>query len=366
MKEGIKMDLSPMVQTIGDLEYVGWAAALAAAGRPAQRVVTFGGSPCVSLGSGALVAVEQLVCSEPSQPALWQRTWLPVLDAQNRPMKAERMSALDVQNAISRCRAKSLAMVGGVGLSLYAGYGGRGLDFVRALKITPSSDLAQAEPLTEMVGGARYVRWAAALAAARLTDPGFFWEVLEHGEDRALMTRVGAGYFVAVRVVWRGQEHTEWLPIMRLKTAEDGSALHVADTAPDAFSWNTAVMRCMTKAIAVLTGYGLSVYADEDLQVLQQAQRVPQRAQEAQKTARESEKTAADMPQPPRPREALLEALLRVMPQDPQKAKRVLSACKARGLTPEVPSSAEDLVQRYPAAAEQVLAGLVAAQFKAA
>jgi hypothetical protein len=43
---------------------------------------------------------------------------------------------------------------------------------------------------------------------------------------------------------------------------------HQPLTKPTTHDWNSAVMRCMTRAVAVVTGYGLSVYAREDVESL--------------------------------------------------------------------------------------------------
>jgi hypothetical protein len=117
------------------------------------------------------------------------------------------------------------------------------------------------EPLVSIKGSSSYLDWATALAAARIADEAFHWEVVDFpiadGEGSHPYLQIARGYLVGVRVTYKGVAHVEYLPIMNnsFKPIEK----------PNAGDWNKAIMRLLTKAIAVATGYGLSVYAGEHL-----------------------------------------------------------------------------------------------------
>jgi hypothetical protein len=273
---GIKESIKGLTADVDGLSYIPWATAIAKAGRPEQRVA-------LSLGymrifGGAVVAIEQPVGDD-----RWQRTWLPVLDTKNRPVPVDALKARDLGDAINRCRAKSVAMVNGVALSLYAGYGEDNGKLLKDLGVRPDSDLTAVEPLTSQKAGktaASYVDWAAALAAARITDPNFHWEVemfdgvSPEGEiHREPYLALPHGYMVAVSVTYKAKRHTEYLPIMGVVEVSTKNGPRKMDhqtlEAPNAFDWNRSILRDLTKAIAVVSGYGLSVYAGEDIEVLQ-------------------------------------------------------------------------------------------------
>lgn len=269
--EGVKTPIKGLVTEADGLSYLPWATAVALAGRP-EMVVEW--PPHLSFFGGAVVCVRQGA----------QKTFLPVLDGQNRPIPSDRVTSRDLSDTINRCRAKSAAMVNGVGLSLYAGYGEDVVGFLRALGVKPDSDLSSVEPLTSTKGGksgATYVDWASSLAAARITDPDFHWEVVfndvpdpDTGEIRSLpFFPAPIGFLVAVSVTYKGMHHTEFLPIMGVTEVQTRNGLKKMDhqplTQPNVFDWNRSVMRCLAKAIAVVSGYGLSVYAKEDVERLQ-------------------------------------------------------------------------------------------------
>jgi hypothetical protein len=153
-------------------------------------------------------------------------------------------------------------------MSVYAGFGENISAFLKALAVEPKSDLMTVTPLASTKGARKicYVDWAVAYTAAKITDLDFTFEVGMYetvnpstGEVVKLpFQQVANGWMVSVKVTYRGRSHTEILPIM------DHANNPLAD--PDCFDWNKAVMRCMAKAVAVCTGYGLTVYAQEELQ----------------------------------------------------------------------------------------------------
>lgn len=290
--DGIKIDTTAFVATTPGsgksdaLSYLSWASALALAQRPTQVVKTFGsGLPALEVFGGLAVRVDQVVDGGGAIP-----TYLPVLDRRNLPVASDAASPRDVTDTLMRARAKSAAICNGVGLGIYLGVGGNGIALVRALRLRPDSDLAQAAPFVETKPGksaASYVSWAAAVAAARLTDPTFHYQVVFHDhvdENGEVQNKpflpVPGGFMVAVEVAYKGLRHTEWLPIMgvvEVQTAKGPKKMdHQPLTAPTVFEWHRAVMRCLAKAIAVATGYGLSTYAGEDIDDFN-AVKVPQR-----------------------------------------------------------------------------------------
>ncbi len=296
--EGIKTSLSGLTAEANGATYLAWATALALAGRPQQQVVTFGGHPFLPLLGGAVVAVDA-----PLPNGALQRTWLPILNPKNEPITLEHLTARDVSDSINRCRAKSAAMVNGVGLALYAGYGENVAKFLKELGVRPNSDLATVEPLVSTKGKVPYVDWTAALSAARITDENFHWEVvmfsLVEQETGELVDvpycRMPFGYMVAVKVTYKGTSHTEYLPIMGVVDVETRQGKRKMDNQPllqpTSWDWNRAVMRALTKAIAVVSGYGLNVYAKEDLEALQ-ARPIGSKAQATSEAAAQADQAS--------------------------------------------------------------------------
>jgi hypothetical protein len=229
--EGIKVQYKELVADANGQSYIPWAAALAIAERPQQNVVMWKGNPARTLLGGAVVAIDMN----------GHRTWLPILDARNEAVPTSRLTSLNVG---------------------------------------PATDLAKMAPLTVKKGGDKgpsYVSWPAALAACRITDPEFSWEVIEYesvdpvsgeiGEQPYVV--IGQSYMVSVKVTYKGQSHIEMLPIMGVVEVNGKRREHMALTTPTPHDWNRAVMRCLAKGIAVQSGYGLNVYAKEDLEALQ-------------------------------------------------------------------------------------------------
>ncbi len=240
--------------------YLNWARAVRIAGHPqGLQVGRYGprGTPYVPMLGGLAVGL-----TVPLASGQVQTTWLPVLGPSNKPI----VDAKELADAINRGRAKAIACTYGVGLTLYAGYDGDGPRYLKDLALTPASDLEQAAPLVAKRKGrggeASYLDWSAALAAAKITDPDFHWEVEEFGttEDGypQLYCPVGDAHaLVGVSLTYKGIRHTEFLGIM------DSNNKAVRN--PDVFDWNKAVMRCLTKAIALVTGYGYGLYSKEEV-----------------------------------------------------------------------------------------------------
>ncbi len=268
--ENIGLDTSKFMETKNGMSYLSWAVAVSLAKTPQHAPVMFNHQPYRRLFRGAVVAIDMLE----------QRIWLPVLDERNNPIAAENVTSRDVSDALQRCRAKAVAMITGIGMSIYAGFDGNGGKFVAELGLTAESDLANVKAITSKKGGnssAEYLDWASALSAVKATDEAFRWEVVEYpGVDFETGEVVDMPYLktndtamVCVRVVYKGREHLEWLPIMGVlpvKTKHGEKKMdHQPLINPNVFDWNRSVMRCLTKAISVVSGYGLSIYAGEDL-----------------------------------------------------------------------------------------------------
>lgn len=242
--------------------YVSWANMLRGAEFPAHSCISFNGKPGMEIFGGVVVAVDM-----ETPHGIMQRIWLPVLDEENvaiSAMYSKGGTLALVQSAIARCRAKAVAMTCGYGLSLYAGYGGDGQAFDKDLNVEPGHDihLADIDPIGATKGdnGPEYLRWASALAAAYIRYPAFRWQIDffddADGVSRPYM-KAGEGFFVSVTTDIGQSRHTEILPIMDVWS-------YVPMTTPTTADWNRAVMRCLAKAIATHTGYGISLYTTDE------------------------------------------------------------------------------------------------------
>lgn len=126
--------------------------------------------------------------------------------------------------------------------------------------------------LLEKKGNLSYLSWAHAWGEALKIDPAATFEV--HSFDRGDGVKqaymdVNGTALVWVTVTMNGKPMTCQLPVMNHKNE--------AITNPNAFAVNTAMMRCMVKAIA-LHGLGLYVYKGEDLPEEQEEKPAPKPA----------------------------------------------------------------------------------------
>lgn len=115
----------------------------------------------------------------------------------------------------------------------------------------------------EKKNGLSYLSWAWAWTQALKADPKATYKVElfeEYGENGRMRTvpymSINGTAMVCVTVTMFDKPMTCQLPVMdyRNKAIQD----------PDAFAVNTAIMRCLAKALA-LHGLGLFIYAGEDL-----------------------------------------------------------------------------------------------------
>jgi hypothetical protein len=107
----------------------------------------------------------------------------------------------------------------------------------------------------EKKGNLSYLSWAWAWAEVLKIDPGAAWNAHEWADRPAMFLPDGTA-MVKVSVEVKGNAQTCVLPVMDNRNR--------AIVNPDAFAINTAIMRCLAKAIA-MHGLGLYIYAGEDL-----------------------------------------------------------------------------------------------------
>jgi hypothetical protein len=108
---------------------------------------------------------------------------------------------------------------------------------------------------TERKGNLTYLSWAWAWAEVLKIDPTARYRVHEFADLPVCYLRNGTA-MVKVSVEIKGDIKTCLLPVM------DNRNRSIVD--PDSFAVNTAIMRCLTKCIA-LFGLGLYIFAGEDL-----------------------------------------------------------------------------------------------------
>jgi hypothetical protein len=107
----------------------------------------------------------------------------------------------------------------------------------------------------EKKGNLSYLSWAWAWAEVLKIDPAASW-VAHEWNDRPAMFLPDGSAMVKVSVTVKGDTKLCVLPVMDNRNR--------AIQNPDAFAVNTAIMRCLAKAIA-MHGLGLYIYAGEDL-----------------------------------------------------------------------------------------------------
>ena len=107
---------------------------------------------------------------------------------------------------------------------------------------------------TEKKNGLTYLSWAWAWKEALKADPKANWEVKLFGDTP--YCKIGDTAMVFVQVTMFDKTIPCQLPVL------DHRNKAIAN--PDAFQVNTAIMRCLAKAIA-FHGLGLYIYAGEDL-----------------------------------------------------------------------------------------------------
>lgn len=283
----LKVDVRPYVKLLQGAAYIPWMRAVGLAGYPAHEVVMHRVGDMDSvvrpLFGGSVVEVDFKLRSGHTQ-----RITLPILDAKSKPIEAGKESSRDVSDAISRVIARGVSMTTGLGLSLWCRkHQGNGTTFAQQLGVIPEQrNLGELQPLASMKEfldrnrkptkpPMPYLGWHTALAAAMVSDEKFYFEVVEYdtvsadGEPQRLpaLRIPGKGWMVGVRVHWNGRSQTVMLPVMGVETVQTRNGPkqmeHQGIDTPTVFQWHSATMRCLAKAIALTSGYGISLYAGE-------------------------------------------------------------------------------------------------------
>ena len=135
---------------------------------------------------------------------------------------------------------------------------------------------------TEKKGNLTYLSWTWAWAEFKKVYPDAKYE-LKMFDGVPYVHDTDTGYMVFTSVTAGGMTYDMWLPVMDARN----KALKTADM----FDINKAIMRCLTKNLAMF-GLGLYIYAGEDLP--EGAEEVPERAKKTQQSAN----TAAQKPTP--------------------------------------------------------------------
>lgn len=277
----LSRDVRGECQTIEGMSYIPAWRAQGLAGMPDHAVVEFGEGQIVRrLFGGTAVAVDMPVAG-PGSPV--QRTYLPLLDMKGRCIPDGNENVRDVSDTEARCIARAIAIVHGLGLSLYSLTSGDGAGYVDAMGITPDTpNIAAVAPLVDVkeiknkqgrvIRAQDFFGWHAAQAACRITDPEFYWEIREFAqEDGALLpaVAVSGGWFVCVTAHYKGKAYTLWHPILgvgEVQTKEGPKKMeHRPIESPTVMQWHTAVMRCLAKLVAAKIGYGLPIYAKGEI-----------------------------------------------------------------------------------------------------
>lgn len=110
----------------------------------------------------------------------------------------------------------------------------------------------------EKKGKFSYLSWPFAVSMLRQHDPKATWEVKRFND--LPYQRTDAGCFVEVAVTVDGITLSQVHPVL------DNNNKVIES--PNAFQINTSIQRCLVKAIA-LHGLGLSIYAGEDLPIIE-------------------------------------------------------------------------------------------------
>lgn len=137
---------------------------------------------------------------------------------------------------------------------------------------------------TERKGNLTYLSWAWAWAEVLKHDEEADWDFEEFAQPDGTVSPcmyIGQTAMVKTWVKINGRTRRCMLPVMDHKNK--------AIPNPDAFAVNTAIMRCMTKAIS-MHGLGLYIYAGEDLPQLE-AEPTPEELAERER----QEKRAAEL-----------------------------------------------------------------------
>ena len=124
---------------------------------------------------------------------------------------------------------------------------------------------------TEKKNGLTYLSWAWAWAELKKVYPGATYKIRQF-DGRPYLYDENLGYMVMTEITIGAITHEMWLPVMdgankAMKATEYTMKKGKYETTVQPatmFDINTAIMRCLTKNIAMF-GLGLYIYAGEDL-----------------------------------------------------------------------------------------------------
>lgn len=135
----------------------------------------------------------------------------------------------------------------------------------------------------EKKNGLSYLSWAWAWAEALKADPTatFHVDTFQRADSTTVpYMDINGTAMVWVRTTLFGKEMTCFLPVMDHRNKPIPN--------PDAFQVNTAIMRCMTKCLA-LHGLGLNVYAGEDLPMVESEPKTEEKPAKTEKPPAKAE-----------------------------------------------------------------------------
>lgn len=126
---------------------------------------------------------------------------------------------------------------------------------------------------TEKKNGLTYLSWAWAWQKILEHCPTATYEILKNENGIPAFGNAELGYMVYTRVTIENITHEMWLPVMDNNNKTMKASEYTYDTrqkqgikveAIDMFAINKAIMRCLTKNLAMF-GLGLYIYSGEDL-----------------------------------------------------------------------------------------------------
>ena len=109
---------------------------------------------------------------------------------------------------------------------------------------------------TEKKNGLTYLSWSWAWAEFCKVYPDAKYVIKKNEENMPVFGNEKMGYMVYTEVTAGNLTHEMWLPVMDFKNK--------SMTNPTTFDINKAIMRCLTKNLAIF-GLGLYIYSGEDV-----------------------------------------------------------------------------------------------------
>lgn len=108
----------------------------------------------------------------------------------------------------------------------------------------------------EKKGKYSYLSWCYAVKHIRENFPEATWIIHENVDGFPCFFHNDQA-MVKISVNINEKEHTQWHPVLNYQNKPINK--------PSVFEINTAIQRCLAKAVAISTGIGLGLYAGEDL-----------------------------------------------------------------------------------------------------